>query len=271
MRGARFLWTLAIVVTLASALYQRMTGPSYPVRVRAELAGSPLRARLERTHSVSGDLPVRVRVADAAVAGEVRWRRFPTDEPWRALPLARDAKGDLVALLPAQPSAGKLEYTVHLARNGEVLDLPPDRAVVARFKGDVPPWVLAPHILLMFLGMLWSNRAGLEAAAGGAGRRRLARRTLALLGVGGLFLGPVVQKYAFGAYWTGWPFGEDLTDNKLAAAVLAWVVAAAVRGEGRAARVVTVVAALVVLAVYMIPHSLNGSTLDYASMKTVTG
>jgi hypothetical protein len=43
------------------------------------------------------------------------------------------------------------------------------------------------------------------------------------------------------------------------------------RGEGRAARIVTVVAALVVFAVYMIPHSMNGSTLDYASMKTVTG
>ncbi|MDO9693411.1 MAG: hypothetical protein Q7W56_01625 [Candidatus Latescibacteria bacterium] len=269
--STRTLWILAVVVTLASALYQRMTGPSYPVRVRAELAGAVVKARLERTHSVSGDLPVRIRAADPEVMGEVRWRRYPLDEPWREVPLSRDAKGDLVAQLPAQPPAGKLEYTVHLSRGGEALDLPGGQAVVARFKGDVPPWVLAPHILLMFLGMLWSNRAGLEAVFGGAQRRRLARRTLALLAVGGLFLGPVVQKYAFGAYWTGWPFGEDLTDNKLAAAVLAWTAAALIRGEGRVARLVTVLAALVVFAVYMIPHSLNGSTLDYASMKTVTG
>lgn len=269
--STRTLWILAVVVTLASALYQRMTGPSYPVRVRAELAGEPVRARLARTHSVSGDLPVRVRAADPQVAGEVRWRRFPTDEPWRALPLARDDQGRLAAQLPAQPSAGKLEYRVRLTRGDEALDLPSDRAVVARFKGDVPPWVLAPHILLMFLGMLWSNRAGLEAVFGGAGRSRLARRTLGLLAVGGLLLGPLVQKYAFGAYWTGWPFGEDLTDNKLAAAVLAWAAAALMRGDGRAARLVTLLAALVVFAVYMIPHSMNGSTLDYASMKTVTG
>ncbi len=271
MLSTRILWTLAIVVTLASAVYQRLTGPTYPVRVRAELAGEPVRARLLRSHSVASDLPVRVRAADPLVAGEVRWRRFPLDEPWRELPLARDAQGDLVARLPAQPSAGKLEYTVRLTRDGGVLDLPGGRAVVARFKGDVPPWVLAPHILLMFLGMLWSNRAGLEAAFGGAQRARLARRTLVLLAVGGLFLGPVVQKYAFGAYWTGWPFGEDLTDNKLAAAVLAWVAAVLMRGDGRTVRLVTVLAALVVFAVYMIPHSMNGSTLDYASMKTVTG
>ncbi len=44
-----------------------------------------------------------------------------------------------------------------------------------------------------------------------------------LLVLGGFLLGPIVQKYAFGAFWTGWPFGEDLTDNKTAVAVLAWL------------------------------------------------
>ena len=66
----------------------------------------------------------------------------------------------------------------------------------------------------MFFGMLLSTRAGLEAYSTTPNYGRLILWTVALLTVGGLLLGPIVQKYAFDAFWTGWPFGTDLTDNK---------------------------------------------------------
>ncbi len=268
MRGW-MLWTLAVVITLASAVWQRTTGPTYPQRIDMELAGAQVRGELITSHSVSGDLPV-VLEAPADVRGEVLWRRLGTDDDWTRVEMVR-ADGALSAHLPAQPSAGKLEYHVLLARGEAVLQVNGDEAVVARFKGDVPAWALVPHIFFMFFGMLWSNRCGLEAMVGGPRRRAMALTTLGLLVVGGLILGPIVQKYAFGAYWTGWPFGEDLTDNKLAVAVLAWVVAAVPRAGKRGLRLATVVAALVVFAVYMIPHSLHGSTLDYETMETISG
>jgi len=88
------------------------------------------------------------------------------------------------------------------------------------------------------------------------------------IALGGLVLGPIVQKYAFGAFWTGWPFGGDLTDNKTLGMWLAWVVAIAVWSRrkdpsDRIARWTTVAAALVMVAVYLVPHSLRGSQLDY--------
>ena len=96
--------------------------------------------------------------------------------------------------------------------------------------------------------------------------------TVVLVGIGGLVLGPIVQKYAFGAYWTGWPFGEDLTDNKTLAMWLAWVVAVFVLGRrrdpaDRVARWTVAAAAVVMLAVYLVPHSLRGSQLDYAKVE----
>ena len=45
-------------------------------------------------------------------------------------------------------------------------------------------------------------------------RQWLLQGDFATLGLGGMILGPIVQKYAFGAYWTGIPFGHDLTDAK---------------------------------------------------------
>jgi hypothetical protein len=96
------------------------------------------------------------------------------------------------------------------------------------------------------------------------------------IAIGGLVLGPIVQRYAFGAYWTGWPFGTDLTDDKTLAMWLAWVAAVAVfrwRKDplDRLARWVTVAAAVVMIAVYLVPHSLRGSELDYSKLEAGHG
>ncbi len=266
--NTKLLWTLAVVLTLFSAVYQRMTGPTYPIRVASEIAGQPVQARLLTSYSVSSDLPVTVTVSDETVTGEVLWRRLAAGDDWATVPMTRE--GDqLAASLPRQPSAGKLEYSVVLESGDSRLRLSGEEAVVARFKGDVPAVVLIPHIFLMFFAMLWSNRAAMEALVKGNSLVRQSLWTLLFLVVGGLILGPIVQKYAFGAYWTGWPFGGDLTDNKLAVAVLAWAFAAWKVRSG--SRWPAVVAALILLAMYMIPHSALGSTLDYETMQTVTG
>jgi hypothetical protein len=264
----QLLWVMAIALTLFSAAYQRMTGPTYPMGVEGELAGAPVQARLLTSHSVSTDLPVVVAAPEKSITGNVLWRRLGAGDPWTTAPMIREG-GELTTFLPAQPSAGKLEYSVLLASGDSRLQLSGEQAVVARFKGDVPAGVLIPHILFMFLAMLWSNRAGLGALAGGEHLPRQALVTFVLLALGGLMLGPIVQNYAFGAYWTGWPFGGDLTDNKLAVAALAWAWAAWRIRSG--SRWPVVVAAVILLAVYMIPHSALGSTLDYETMQTVTG
>ncbi len=266
--NTKLLWGLAVVLTLSSAIYQRMTGPTYPIRVTSEIAGQPVRARLLTSYSVSSDLPVTVTVSDETVAGKVLWRRLAAGDEWTVVPMIREGER-LTASLPRQPSAGKLEYSVMLESGSSRLSLSGEEAVVVRFKGDVPAVVLIPHIFFMFFAMLWSNRAGMEALAKGGHLPRQALVTLLLLVLGGMILGPIVQKYAFGAYWTGWPLGGDLTDNKLAVAVLAWAWAAWKARSG--SRWPAVVAALVLLAIYLIPHSAFGSTLDYETMQTVTG
>jgi hypothetical protein len=266
MRRPAVLWTLAILITLASAVWQRMTGPTYPVRGRVAVGGETIRLRLARSHSIAGRQPVVVDVANPAVGGEVSWRRYPTQDPWQTLPLERQGE-QLRAVLPPEPHplmppAGKLEYQLRLRGGGEEAVFPAVPAVT-RFKGDVQTAVLAPHILAMFMGMLISTRAGLGAAAG-RGFRVLTYLTLVLLVVGGLVLGPIVQKIAFGAYWTGVPWGWDLTDNKTLIAAVAWAFAAWRAGRGGfGARAAVGLAALVTLVVFAIPHSAWGSEVKW--------
>ncbi len=147
---------------------------------------------------------------------------------------------------------------------------PKDESAVARYKGDVPTLILVFHVTCMVLGMLFSTGAGLDALTGGAAAQRyLSRITFFFLFLGGCVLGPVVQKYAFDAYWTGWPFGEDWTDNKLAAGAIVWAIAMWATRNARkdhpAGRVWVVIAMVTILVIYSIPHSTHGSTFDYAT------
>ena len=86
--------------------------------------------------------------------------------------------------------------------------------------------------------------------------------------VGGLILGPIVQKYAFDAYWTGWPFGHDLTDNKAAVAMLFWLIAYWRMRKDRRSRAWPLMASIVVLIIWLIPHSMLGSELDYTQLES---
>ncbi|MHA1190225.1 MAG: hypothetical protein ACTSSQ_07190 [Alphaproteobacteria bacterium] len=266
MKRVIILWTFAFILTAAFLVWQKISGPTYEVRFNTEVAGVPLKGELLRTHSINGDMPVTMNISDPAVTGTVIWRRYPTDHPWERLAMV-NAGGQLKAELPRQKMAGKLEYSVEFAKDGQKVVIPPHEAAVARFKGDVPNLVLVFHVSFMILGMLFSTGCGFEALTNGGAIKTLSRVTFVFLLLGGLILGPVVQKYAFDAFWTGWPLGGDWTDNKLAVGAIVWLVAMwATRnaGVGRpSGKWWCVLAMLAIFVIYGIPHSIHGSTLDY--------
>jgi hypothetical protein len=76
-----------------------------------------------------------------------------------------------------------------------------------------------------------------------------------------------VQKFAFGAYWTGWPVGHDLTDNKTAVAFLFWIIAFIRLRRNRQAYGWAIAASVVLLLVYLIPHSVMGSEIDHTKLE----
>lgn len=261
MKRPAVLWTLALLVTLASAVFQRLTGPTRPLRGTAMVGESAVRFRLLRSHGGPGDQPVRIVAADPAVSAAVAWRRFPTDDTWRLVPMTR--QGDaLEAALPHQPPAGKLEYQVRLAK-GSSSAVVPERPAVTRFKGEVPLPLLLCHVAAMFGAMLLSTAASLFALGGAGAARRLGLLAALVLAVGGFVLGPLVQRCAFGALWTGIPFGWDLTDNKTLFASLAWAWALLAMRRGPA-RLAIVAAAVVTLVIFAIPHSVWGSQIDWS-------
>ncbi|UCG85103.1 MAG: hypothetical protein JSW71_14320 [Gemmatimonadota bacterium] len=265
------LWVVAVVLMLTAAVYQRLTGPTYRLRGEFTLAGETYRYRLVRSAYSTADTLVTIPTPSTEVIGNLHYKRYPTDDDFTVLPL--EVHGEhLGASLPAQPPAGKLEYYLTLDTPAGSLTIPDNESgsVIIRFKGPTPLYVLLPHVFMMFFAVLIGMRAGLAALFAPAGVDKLSWITLVLVTVGGLFLGPIVQKTAFGEYWTGFPFGFDLTDNKTLIMWLVWVVACAVLLKYKTRlyvrRAAVVGAAVVMVIVYLIPHSLRGSQLDYSQL-----
>jgi hypothetical protein len=264
------LWVAAFVVTVALAVFQRMTGPSHPARGSVTVAdGQTVRYRLPRSNQ--GRDSLRISLPGEAITSRavVEWRRYPTDDPFVPLEMHRTS-GVLEASIPRQPAAGKVEYTIRVGSAGSEFRIPAAETVVARFRDPVPAGVLVPHILAMFAGMLVSTRALFEVLRRGTRGRGLVLTAMGLLVIGGLFLGPVVQKFAFGEYWTGWPLGTDLTDNKTLIAFLAWLPATIAAIRGMRLRTVVALGWLVMMGVFLIPHSVRGSELDWSNVEGAT-
>ncbi len=285
------LWVVAFVLMFAIATYQRQTGPTYPIQGTATIGAHTFEYSLTRSHGGETDHPVIIELDDPEITGTVIWKRYRLEESWYRIPMQRmqveaieqghdgsyhitpstNSEGQwiLVAYLPNQPPAGKLEYEVLLTYGAEELQLPESgESCVIRYKGEVPFGVLVPHIFIMFFAMMFSLRASFSALFGEK-LQTISWLTIIFLFVGGLILGPIVQKYAFGAYWTGWPFGEDLTDNKTLVAFVFWAAALWIlrsRFAEKWGRWSVLGASVILLVVYLIPHSMRGSEIDWSQV-----
>ena len=277
-------WLIAIIITLSAAIYQRLTGPTYPARAEITANGKLYKLKLVRSLGLDERPVVRLAIYDSTVSAKLFYKRFRTTEPYTetnfrymVIPVhsfvmnkifgIREIKG-FFASLPQQPPAGKLQYYIEITDNNGKLTLYKANPVVVRFKGSVPGWILIPHILLMFIAMLFSTAAGIMSVVKHPSYRKYSVWTLVLLTAGGMILGPVVQYYAFGEYWTGIPFGWDLTDNKTLIAFIFWIIAV-IANRKKERPVYSALASFILLLVYSIPHSMLGSELDYESGKII--
>ena len=256
-------WVIAIVITVLSAYYQRVTGPTYPLSGKILIDNEQIDYHLLTSHNSTDDCIIKIDVKDASFSGSLEWKRFKTNDEFTKVAMTNN-DGILYASLPKQPPAGKLQYRIILQKDNESFEIPTEQKfVVIRFKGEVPLYILIPHIIIMFGAMLLSTRTGLEVFNREPRLKIFTIWTIAFLIIGGMILGPITQYYAFGEFWTGIPFGIDLTDNKTLIALIGWLIAAFALKKFSKPKWWIVSASVLVLIVFLIPHSVLGSELDY--------
>ena len=260
-------WFLAVIITLALSIYQRMTGPTYPKKVTIELNGEQYKVKLPRSGVQQDeivtlkDVPMTYHTTlRQAQKPQMHYRRYPSADAYTTVDFSW--KDDAwQAALPVQPVAGKLQYYITVDGKDYLADEP----IMIRFRNDVPASILIPHILLMFGAMLFAVYTFLLVVTHKDYKRWL-KITVATLFVGGFILGPLVQHAAFGPWWAGFPYGTDLTDNKTLISFLFFLAALATI-KWKYNKWVVVLAVLMMIAVFTIPHSAYGSEYDYTTQQ----
>jgi hypothetical protein len=261
-----FKWIFAVVITLFFSVFQRMTGPTHSIMSSEDVNGVKVAYRLLRTQVTGESLPVKLRVKRDDLQIFLDYRRVSSDDKWgdNVQDMTIKGPGIYTASIPSQPIAGKVEYKIYLKMNGSNYYLRNGESVVARFKGAVPAYFLITHIVFMFLSILLTVRLGLELFFKEARYFKLVNLTVLMFTVGGCVLGPIVQYYAFGDAWTGFPYGTDLTDNKTLIALIFWILAFILKKKSK---IWVSMAVIVMLLAYLVPHSVLGSELDYRTNK----
>jgi len=281
-----FFWFLAFLITISAAIYQRKTGPTYPKQQTVTANGISYQLKLVRSLGLDEDPAVKLAINDTSIKAKIYYRRYRSkdefqtaDFHFKSKPIHSylmnkifkvDKDEGFYAEVPQQPAAGKIEYYFELTDRSGTNTYLKETPVVIRFKGGVPLAILLPHILFMFIAMLFSTLSGLLATFRVPSFREFGLWTFGCLFIGGMILGPLVQLYAFGELWTGVPFGWDLTDNKTLIAFLFWILAV-IMNRRRDRPFYTVLASVVLLLIYSIPHSMFGSQLDYNTGSVTQG
>jgi len=264
-----FYWSLAVLITFSAIIYQRKTGPTYDKRVKVTIDNQEYKFKLIRSYGGETDCKIELAIPDQNVAGVLAFKKYPTNDNWTYVELERQ-NDNLISYLPNLPPAGKYEYKITLKKEEQNFDLNEGKPVIIRFKGDVPGSILIPHIILMFFAMFLGNVAGIMAIFKHQKYRLYTNLTVIFLFIGGLIMGPWVQLYAFGELWAGVPFAWDLTDNKTLVAFIFWLLAFFMNRK-KEQPVYVIIASIVMLIVYSIPHSMYGSQLDPESGKIIQG
>ncbi len=278
MKKNVFFWIIAIIITTVISYLQVVTGPTYPKSGSIIFQGKQITYKFLRSYSTNSDCPVILQVPDSTIKATLLWKRYKTkDERERiVMTLYKDTIVDdefsdrmqksgyfFYAKLPKQPPAGKLEYYIRIETNQSEKNIPEEGPVIIRFKGDVPAFYLILHIIVIFASFIVGIRTGLEYFNKEPKYKKFVFWTLGLLFLGGFIFGPIIQKFAFGEYWTGFPLGFDLTDNKILISFIGWVVAAVSLYRSKKPGRWIIGAVILMIVVFLIPHSLLGSELDW--------
>jgi hypothetical protein len=167
-----------------------------------------------------------------------------------------DAAGRILATIPVEGSKDK------------------PKQLWFRFEGPRSAILLIVHILCMFVSfllMVMVLLTAFEDVKNRAVRIRLAKQTLwatIILFLGTFPIGIWLEYQVYATYWTGIPFGRDITDSKALVIFIYWLVmlyllkGSALSNDPRkdvidvtAVRWVAVVGVVLSLALYLVPHS----------------
>jgi hypothetical protein len=276
--------TAAVIFTILLLVFTRMTTAVRSVHQIVEQGGI-----LIDHHTVPKQMGSEIPTISAEVKGASEVKlvyKIGKDGAYRKIPMNPGSSEENVfeASIPLHAKGKKAWYYLEVISGSgseEVsVTLPRSNSgkvdpIRLKFEGEVPAYVIIPHILAIFAAFFFATLTLFTAVDMKRGKGTLAKSvkycaiTLLLLFIGFFPFGWAMNYFAFGVLWEAFPFGRDVTDNKSQIMFLFWLVTLIMvkgtlwgKGEdknlisGRAYSTLVIVSFVATMIILAVPHSL---------------
>ncbi|SYZ72686.1 membrane hypothetical protein [Candidatus Zixiibacteriota bacterium] len=280
---------VAIIVTVLMLMIARRLSPVHSEKIRETIEGVTVEhTTVGKTVDGKPDIiSLRITNPDSTfLFVTMRWAmaegRLSLPGTYGNLDLLPADSGLYRAPLPIFPKGKKVLYYFYIhSRDGKIsFNFPNNgtKPILIKYEGSVPLYIVIPHIFLMFVGIFLATLALFDAfnvVWDKDSLPQMARNfkwaTVAVL-LGGYPFGWAMNYFAFGTIWEGIPFGWDFTDNKTQIVLLYLIflnlsmLGTLYKGRfgsnnysDKTLGYLALVGYLLVMAIYLIPHSIQFS------------
>lgn len=260
----RFIYILfSFVLCIVLAFFQRITGPTYPVKGKIEADNIKISYNFPRSCNIYQKKCIVKIDYHKDFNFYLFYKRYKVDEEFKKIDFEKKDNYFIAVLNDEYKPASKIEYFVYYKIGNESFKIN-DEPIVLRFKDKVNTLVIVLHVVLMFLFLTITFYLTFLILFEKKYSTFLFWLNYLTLFVGGFILGPLLQKQAFGVWWSGFPFGYDMTDNKTLLIFIFWSYAAyQLLINKKDIKRYILISSLITFLSYLVPHSLLGSEYDY--------
>jgi len=162
---------------------------------------------------------------------------YRTDQrPFQVSDMSALGEGKFFGAIPPHGRGEVVQYYIEARTASDIVTRVPAKergeGFLIKVKGKPNTYLLVTHVVIIFIALFFFLFAGYLSVRALQHRRsllyipRVAFLGTAIFFVASIPLGMVVAYQTYGVPWTGFPVGDDLTDNKSLVILIYWIVCA---------------------------------------------
>jgi len=213
---------IAAIIAVISVFIQQFSSSDRPYNQEIQINSIDYSFKLPVYHEANEVCSIELLVPDTSVRGVLFYKLLKSKNDFKLINLIR-MNEYLVSVLPHQKQNIKVQYYLQLNSAGKKYFIGKENPLIVRFQGVVPKYILFPHVVLMFVALIFSCFAGMLTFSHIDSYKKYASVTFFLFTLAALIFGLIIHLVSFRHLFVQVANYNDLTFYKNGIIFLLWL------------------------------------------------
>lgn len=237
------------LITFLSVYIKNLSSEYYPVTSTFGIEENKISYRLDKIHYGNEPFKVMILTDLKELEGKLTWKQ---EENIYEDDMSYDDRA-LFAKIPTSKPLTKIDYQIILSYNNRVYKIPRDESFIAvEFYGGIPIVVKWLHYLLLFGGLFFSIRTGLEIFDENKKSKKISVIVLSLFLIYNFLVTPLKNSYKLGVINNSVPEITALFDLQAMLFVIIWIAGVLIIFNKKYSSAGTLIASILTLVTFII-------------------